>query len=126
MTFEIPFGIVFVNDLISRKEFFSILFNGFGPSKTIDFPKKNHRCFMFFKIAPPGTVFRGSLCRTVIKMWLLVPFSIFMVFKKAPFGPPFRPSGRKKRSPTSDPRRPSRDPVFHETIVILVPFGPSV
>ena len=49
----------------------------------------------------------------------------FHGFLKAPFGPFFRPSGRKKRSPPSDPGGPSRDPAFHETIVILVPFGPS-
>ena len=50
----------------------------------------------------------------------------FHDFKKEPCGQPFRPSGRKKRSPPSDPGGPSRDPAFHETIVILVPFGPSV
>ena len=48
-----------------------------------------------------------------------------MFLKKAPFGQPFRPSGRTKRSAPNDPGRPSRDPAFHETIVTTVPFGPS-
>ena len=50
-----------------------------------------------------------------------------MVFKKAPFGPPFRPSERKQINPPNDPGGPSRDPAFHdETFIITVPFGPSV
>ena len=32
----------------------------------------------------------------------------------------------KKRSPANDPCCPSRGPAFHETIIITVPFGPSV
>ena len=50
-----------------------------------------------------------------------------MVFKKAPFGAPFRPSKRQEnRSTPNDPCCPSRDPAFHEIIVISVPYGPSV
>ena len=41
-------------------------------------------------------------------------------------GLPFRPSRRKQRSIRNDPGSHSRDPAFHETIVITVPFGPSV
>ena len=49
-----------------------------------------------------------------------------MVFKKAPFGQPFRPSSRKKKGTPNDPGNTSRDPAFHETMVITVPFEPSV
>ena len=49
-----------------------------------------------------------------------------MVFKKAPFGHHFRAAGHQKPSPPKYGERPCRDPAFHETIVILVPLGPSV
>ena len=48
------------------------------------------------------------------------------VFKKTLFGSPFRPSRQKQRSIRNDPDGPSRDPAFHETIIITVPFGPNV
>ena len=96
MTFEVPFGILF-----------SSIFN--VVSKPL-----------------PGTVFRGSQRRPIMKSWFLVPFSIFMVFKKAPFGRPFRPSRRQKPSPPNPGERPFRDPAFHETTVIHVPLRPSV
>ena len=43
-----------------------------------------------------------------------------------PFGHHFRAAGRQKPSPPKYGERPCRDPAFHETIVILVPLGPSV
>jgi hypothetical protein len=49
-----------------------------------------------------------------------------MVFKKAPFGQPLRPSRRQKPSLPNCGERPFRDPAFHETTVILVPLGPNV
>jgi hypothetical protein len=49
-----------------------------------------------------------------------------MVFQKASFGRPSRPSRRQKPCPPNCGERPFRDPAFHETIVILVPLGPSV
>ena len=54
-----------------------------------------------------------------------VPFSIFMVFIKAPFGGPFHHKRRKIRSSPNDPGCPSSDPAFRETIVITMPLGPS-
>ena len=105
--------------------FFNI-FNGFRPSKTIDFPIVFSSIFNVFSKPLPGTVFRGSQHRTFQKSCFLVPFSIFMVFKRAPFGQPFRPSRRQKPSPPKYGERPFRDPAFHETTVILVPLGPSV
>ena len=93
---------------------FSILFNGFGPSKTI---KKRWL---------PRIVFRGSQCQTFIKVSFWVPFSIFRIFKKAPFGHHFRVAGRQKPMTPNSGERPCRDPASHETILITVPFGPSV
>ena len=58
--------------------------------------------------------------------WFLMPFSIFMVFQKAPFGHHFRAAGRQKPSAPKYGERPCRDPAFHETIIIFVPLGPSV
>ena len=122
--FKIPFGIVFsslfVWPKIKKSVCFPILLNGFGLSKTIDFRKN--------KLFEPlhGAVLRGSQCQTFINNWLLVPFYISMIFKKVPCGQPFRSSRRKKRSAPNDPDCPSRDPAFHETMVIIVPFGPSV
>ena len=52
--------------------------------------------------------------------------STFMIFKKEPFGRPFRPSRRQKTPPASHQTALCRDPVFHETIVITVPLGPGV
>ena len=49
-----------------------------------------------------------------------------MVFKKASFGPPFRPSSQKKRSSPNDPGGPSREPILPETMIITVPFRPRV
>ena len=111
---------------IKKSVCFSILFNGFGPSKTIDFPIVFSSIFHFFSKPLPGTIFRRSQRRTFLKKLFLVPFPIFMVFQKAPFGRPFRPSRRPKPSPPNCPERPFRDPAFHETTVILVPLGPSV
>ena len=84
---------------------------------------------LFFHVcskAPPGAVCRGSHCQTFISKCFLVPFLIFMVFKKAPFGQHFRQRRRNKRSAPNGPGRTSTDPDFHEIIVITVPFGPDV
>ena len=73
-----------------RKSFcFSILFIGLGPSKTIDFPIISSLIFYVFSKPPLGTVFRASQCRSLLKSWILVPCSIFGIFKKTPFGRPF-------------------------------------
>ena len=55
-----------------------------------------------------------------------MPFSIFMIFIKAPFGHHFRVAGCPKPTPPNSDLRPGADPAFHETIVMTVPFGPSV
>ncbi len=49
-----------------------------------------------------------------------------MIFKKAPFGPHCRAAGRQKPTTPNYDLRPDADPIFHETMVITVPFGPSV
>ena len=130
MTFEVPFGIVFSLFFrwpkIKKSVCFLILFNGFGPSKTIYFPIVFSLNFHVFSKPFLGTVFRGSQRRTFLKSWVWVPFPIFMIFKKASFGRPFCPSRRQKPSTSKYGERPCRDPAFHETTVILVPLGPSV
>ena len=84
-----------------------------------------HWVFHVFSKPPPGAVFRRSQCRFFIKNWFVVPFSIFIVFKKAPFGQPFRQSRRPKTPPASHRTAPCHDPVFHKTILINVPLGPN-
>ena len=59
------------------------------------------------------------------KKFVLGAIFDFHGFQKATVRPPFRQSRRDKRSARNDPGGPSRDPAFHETIVITVPFGPS-
>ena len=48
-----------------------------------------------------------------------------MIFKKAPFGRPFRPRWHQKWTAPNGGGHPFRDPAFHETTVIPVPLGPS-
>ena len=113
------FSIIFVNDLKSRKVFVvQYFFDGFRTSKPLIVRSVFHRFLVFFQNRSPGTVFRRSQCRTLIK-------NCFRIAKKVPFGPPFCPSRRKKTSPPNGPGCPSTDPVFHETIIITVAFGPS-
>ena len=80
---------------------------------------------MFFQNRYPGLFLEGPSAE-LFEQILLVPFSIFMVFKKAPFGHHFRAAGRQKPSPPKYGERPCRDLAFHETIIILVPLGPNV
>ena len=53
----------------------------------------------------------------------LVPFSIYGIFKKAPFGHHFRSKRLQSSSTPVEGERPCRDPAFRETIVITVPLG---
>ena len=50
----------------------------------------------------------------------------FHGFQKGTFWTTLSPKWEKKRNPDNDLGRTSTDPVFHETIVIALPFGPSV
>ena len=93
--------------------------------KPLIFQSFFHQFSCFFKTAPQDCFSRVQVLNFYEKLDFGTNFS-FRVFQKAPFGQPFRPSGRNKRSPPSDPGGPSRDPASHETIVILLPFGPSV
>ena len=43
-----------------------------------------------------------------------------------PFGQPFCAAGHHKPTTPNYDLRPGADPVFHETIVITVPFGPNI
>ena len=54
------------------------------------------------------------------------PFKISRGPENAPRGDHFAPTGLQRASRFYRGVRPFRDPAFHETIVILVPLGPSV
>ena len=92
--------------------------------KMFIFQSKMH-CFSICSKPPPGTVFRGSPCRSLLESWIVVPFVIFRFFKKAPFGHHFLPKSFQRRGTSSWWKRPCRDPAFHETIVITVLLGPT-
>ena len=82
-------------------------------------------CFYIFSKPPLGTVFRGSMCRSFITNLILVPFSIFGVFQTGTFGATCSFKVVSKSTSISWAGRPCRDPDFHETIVITMPFGPN-
>ena len=120
---------------IKKSDCFSILFNGFGPSKTIDSPIDFSSNFHVCSKPLPGTVFRGYKCWTLIKSWIVLNFYKkldlgaifdFQHFQKGTFWTHFS----LKRWPGAPSilcgHHPCRDPAFHETKVITVPFGPSV
>ena len=50
----------------------------------------------------------------------------FHSFQRAPFGRPFRAAGDPKPTTPNSDLRPGADTAFHETMVSIVPFGPSV
>jgi hypothetical protein len=58
---------------------FSILYNGLGPSKTIDFPIDFHRFFMFFQNRSPGLFLEGPSADRLWKVgfWCRFRFSWF-------------------------------------------------
>ena len=107
------FFMICVNVLKSRKVFDFQLFSMVLDHKKSSFSDRVFIVFRVFSKPLTGTVFRESECRTFIKNCFGVPFPIFRIFKKAPFGPPFRPSRRQKTSPASHRTDPCRDPAFH-------------
>ena len=126
ITFKILFGIVFLNDLKSRKVFVFQYCSIVLDQRNI-FPDRFFLfCFHICSKPLPGTVFRGSQCRTVRNSWFWVPFMIFWVFKKTPFEDHFGPQKLQKSNTPVEGERPFRDPAFHEIIVITVPLGPSL
>ena len=118
--------IIFVNDRKTKKcfcfQYFSMVLG--HQKQLISHPFS--LTFHVFSKPLAGAVFRGSQCRTFINSWFLVTFSIFMGFKKAPFGRPLRPSRLQKQATPNDWDPFRRDPAFHEAIIITVPLGPSV
>ena len=94
--------------------------------KPLIFQSFFHRFSLFFQNHSPGPFLDGPSAELVQQVVLGCHFRFSWFSKKAPFGPPFHQSRRNKRSAPNGPDRPSRDPAFHETVVITVPFGPSV
>ena len=107
-------------------------FNGFRPSKTSHFPTRFSSIFYAFPKSFPGTVFRGSRCRSFLHLPVLVPFSIFGVSEKAPLGRHFRVESRLSVTRRSRAERPGADPapndlpklIFTDFSRILGPSGP--
>ena len=104
MTFEVPIGIVFSfffsNDLKSRKVFvFQYFSTIWDQRKTIGFPIAFLLFFHVFSKPLPGTVFRGSQCRTFIKSLFWVSFSIWGIFKKNNYGAIFGNKGSESQVP---------------------------
>ena len=121
------FFIVFVEwPKIKKSVCFSILFDGFGPSKPLIFRSFFHRFFMFFQNRSPGLFLDGPSAELLWKVgfWCHLRFSWFS--KRHFLDDLFAQVDEKKRNTPSDPRGPSRDPAFHEIIIIVVPFGPIV
>ena len=77
---------------------------------------------MFFIKRAQGQFLEGPSA-TLLYILFLVPFTIFWIFKKAPFGNHFRAAGRPKPCSPNYGWRPGADSAFHETIVITVPLG---
>ena len=119
------FFLVLANDQNSSKvivfQYFSMVWNR---QTTIEFPNVFPLIYHFVSKPLPGAIFRGSQCWAFIPNWFWVPFSIFIFFKKHPLDYLFAKLIQQKK--TDGPGRTSTDPVFHETILITVPFGPSV
>ena len=106
--------------------FVFLLSNGFGPSKIIDFTNDLALFFHVFSKPIPRIVFRGSQCQTFIKVGLGCHFGSLWFSKRHPLGYPFAQVDEQKKNLPNGPGRPSTDHIFHETIVITVPFGPSL
>lgn len=133
MTFEVSFGIVFhyvfffSNGLKARKVFVFKTFQWFWTIKKYWCSDSvSLSAFMFFSKPLPRTVIRMSQRRTFLNNCFGEPFSIFMLFKRAPFGRHFRAAGHQKTTTPNSDLRPGADIAFHETIAITVPFAPSV
>ena len=88
--------------------------NGFSPSKTSHFPTRISSIFHVFQKSLPGTVFRGSQCRSFLHWSVFVAFSIFGISRKGPLGRHLRPKGRQKPMTPNGGERPGGDPALHD------------
>ena len=124
ITFDIPFGIDFFQNLQKHK--FNLKTNTVDmlfASKKPHFPIITSLFVYVFSKPLPGTVFRGSKCRSFIKSLIWVPFSIFEVFQKRTFGMTCSFKVVSTSPSASRAGRPCRDPASHETKIITVPLG---
>ena len=114
MTCEVSFGIVFqfLFQLTSNQEHCLFVFQWFWTTKKHWFSDHFFIDCSCFSKPLPGTISRGSQCRTFLKKLFLMPFSIFMVFKKAPFGHLFRAAGHQKPTTPNSELRPWCRPCF--------------
>ena len=110
------FFIVFVNDLKSRKVL----------SKMIDFPIVFSLNFIFFQKRIPGPFWEcaSAECLWNSVLWCHFRFSGFS--KETFVGHAFRTAGYQKPNMSNSCWWPGVDSIFPETIIITVPFTPSV
>ena len=88
-------------------------------------PIKISLIFRVFSKPLPGTVFRGSRCRSLLKNWIWIPVLDFQDFQKDTFRTNFSAQKVIQNNDPSYQERACRDPAFHETIVITIPLGPT-
>ena len=81
---------------------------------------------MSFQKPFPRSVLGGSQCQTFLNKLSLLPFSIFGIFQKGTVWTTCSHKVFTFAVSCSGFGRPCRDPAFHETMVITMPFGPSV
>ena len=117
------FFIIFVNDqkLWNRWQFYT--FTSFWLSKTSHFPTKISLFFHVLSKPLPRTVFRGSRCRSLLKTWILVSFSIFGISRKVIFGHHFRQKCHRRL--WLNPAGTVLEPIFseHFCFAFLIAFG---
>ena len=97
----------------------------FFASENIYFPIKNSFIFHVFSKPLPGTVLRGSPCRSLLNNLGRVPFSNSGFKKRHLLDTIFCKKKLKRRGRDSEPERHCRVLAFHETIVIAVMLGPT-
>ena len=100
------------------------MFNGFGTLKTIGFPIAFLKLFQFFQNCSPNRFLRVPV-PNFYKQLDLGAISDFHGFQKGILWWTFSHEVSTFAMTCSWFGRPCRDPVFHKTMVITVPFGPS-
>ena len=111
---------------INKSVCFSILFNAFRPSNTIDFPIVFILFFIFVQNRSRSKCLEGSSAELLWKVGFGCQFRFLWFSKRHPLDDLFASKDEKKRSPPNGPGCPSSDPAFHDTRLITVPLGPTV
>ena len=119
------FFIICVNDLKSRKMFVFQHDSIISGNKKLSFCDQFFIAFQVFSKRLPGSVFRGSQCRTFTNIYFSGVIFDFLDFPNPPkIYNCHRTKGPKVVAPNGQ-GNPGIDAAFHETIIITVPFGPT-